>query len=190
MIYVTYGGAFVEASVSTMQLLEPVLSRLLAAIEAADGEACTFALTDPERGRLQQADGGEALDCLNQLMEIAVHAFPQNRREGSPYCVQDAGFVNWYDDEHRVTRERTGLLALTALETPVGRVDPSRPPEVRYDSPDRVIRSDVSTALCAHLQATLAQLRSSLRTAEAEAASRDAQSSAQGPAGRCFHGAR
>ena len=32
MTYDTYGGAFVEASVCTMQLLEPVLSRLLAAI--------------------------------------------------------------------------------------------------------------------------------------------------------------
>jgi hypothetical protein len=158
-----------------MQVLEPILSRLHGAIQAADGEACTFALSVNERARLKQTDGGEALDCFNQLVEIAVHPCPQNRREGSPYCGQDPGWSCWYDEQHNVARELTGLLSLTTMEMPAGRVDPIRPPTVRYDSPDRVVRRDVADCIAAHLEGTLSRIRGSLRTVESEAASREAQ---------------
>jgi hypothetical protein len=170
----TYVDAFGDVTATAPMLhLETVLVRLKQWLENAAGGGPAFALHHGERSNLRAAG---ALDELDQLVRIANHPCPQNRGQGSPYCGQDEGYVNGFDEGNQfVCREVQGLLSLTSMENPPGRAGSRQDRDVVYDSPDRVSRRDVIDFMAARLNCALSELRARIMAGHQEEATREAR---------------
>lgn len=139
-VFDTLKDSFLDTERECHHILAPFLE---AVIRALANETQVPTLTTADSQQLHAHDQ-YVVDALRQLIQILSHPYPQNRSQGSPYCGQDDGHVNWFDAAHdKVIREPQGLLSLTNLENPPARHDPGRPGEAVYDSGDRVIRRDV-----------------------------------------------
>jgi len=140
------GGDWANVPLEAMEAMERVLSDL-----CEDG----FTMRPADRTTLQKAD---VLDSIQQCREIVDHPCPQNRSTGSPYCRQDPGFVNFYDDNHTVTREPEGKLSLTNLNRPPG-VHDSTTGQVRYPGQEPCSKLDVMNEMGSFVTGKLADLR-------------------------------